>query len=93
MKTFKSYLTEIAKKRGWNVLPKHKDDLSTDKYGKHKSGDTVWALQADNATWKPGKVKRVGRTMYHVTHHDGSESAYAPEHVTNSDMSDQNPNK
>lgn len=81
MKSFKEYLIEVAKKRGQSVVTKNKDDLSTDKTLEHKAGDKVVALQADNATWKGGTVKRIGRTMIHVTHNDGTVSGYAPQHV------------
>jgi hypothetical protein len=91
MKTFIEYLEE-ARDRGNKInTGPGKKDFSNDGTAKHKVGDSVWVIQPNNYEYKSGKIHRVGRTMYHVKHHDGSISAYAPEHVTDSDMSDQNP--
>lgn len=46
----------------------------------HKVGDEVMC-DAGMGSTKYGKVHRLGRTMVHVKHNDGTISAYAAEHV------------
>lgn len=46
----------------------------------HKVGDEVMC-DAGMGSTKYGKVHRIGRTMVHVKHNDGSVSAYDPKHV------------
>lgn len=46
----------------------------------HKVGDEVICDEGGGSS-KYGKVHRLGRTMVHVKHNDGSVAAYDPKHV------------
>jgi hypothetical protein len=80
MKTYKQ-LTEGFKAQ--RIRPQKERNTSADHEDVkgYKVGDTVNCLQPDNCTHLPGKIKRFGQTMVHVTHNDGSEAAYRPEHI------------
>jgi hypothetical protein len=55
-----------------------------------KPGDTVW-VRWNNHTTKTGVIKRIGRTMIHVTLKNGETVAFPPKDVTQ-DFEDLNPN-
>ncbi len=73
------FIVEVAKKKGQSAITKHKDDLSTT-YKDHKAGDTVQVQHAPGQ-YRRAKVKRIGRTLVHVTHDDGTQAGYHPDDV------------
>ena len=78
MKSYKEHLTEAFEKKE-DYKPEVGHDVRV-------PGDKVGQTLA-------GKVKKIGATMVHVEHKDGTTSAHPAKHVFKHDMSDANYSK